>query len=113
MRKFLLLTIIFLNLGPLFAEDEILAVENLIVVTESQLQKQKELKNLIVLFEQQKQLFMKGDQSKSLAGRLLKNASQILSLVKENHLQHLFPSEYMEELALFSSMAAKKRPVAP
>src|ERR1700722_2575045 len=108
--KLIFLTVALLFLIPAFAGDEIQAIDNLIVASEKQLKTQKELKQDIILFETQKEIFLKGEQTLDHAGRMIKTATFILTSISDNHLQYLFSFEYLEELALFSSIGAKKGP---
>lgn len=95
------------------SEDEIARIDHLIEATQVKLQQQKELKELVRLFQQQEERFFKGDQSKGHAAKMVSTARQILERIKEAHLEHLFSSEYLEELALFSSIAGKSTPKRP
>lgn len=86
---------------------EVAAVDRLIGVTEQKLEAQKKLKDLMVAFEVHKERFSKGEQSKEHALRMVKSARQILEVITAEHMQHLFSSEYMDELVMFSSIAGK------
>jgi hypothetical protein len=44
---------------------------------------------------------------------MVHTARKILSEIQELHIQHLFSSEYLEELTLFSSIAGKTTPTRP
>lgn len=94
-------------------EDEVKAVDHLIASTAEKLEQQKELKKLMTLFREHEERFFQGDQSKEHSLKMVNCARQILELVKNAHLEHLFSSEYIEELALFSSIAGKKTPPRP
>ncbi|MBI2742794.1 MAG: hypothetical protein HYX48_02630 [Chlamydiales bacterium] len=94
-------------------EDESKAVDNLIDATLQKLDQQKELKRLMALFRDQEERFFRGDQSKEHSSKMVNTARQILDLIKKGHLEHLFSSEYMEELALFSSIAGRTTPARP
>lgn len=108
--------------SPLFAldddaikpeEGEVARIDHLIEATEKKLQKQKELKELMLAFHEQEERFFLGDQTKTHAAKMVYSARQILDIIKTSHLEHLFSSEYMEELALFSSIAGKTTPARP
>lgn len=100
-----------INVNPI--EDEIVLIEDLLRSTEKQLEIQKKLKILMIEFKKQKDLFIKGLQSKKHASLMVVTASKIMDLISSGHLQHLFSSEYLEELALFTSIANKHRPSSP
>lgn len=88
-------------------ENEMGALEHLIQSTERKLETQKQLKALMQTLRAQEDRFFQGDQSKQHAGKLVHSARQVLEIIKENHLEHLFTSAYLQELALFSSIAGK------
>ncbi len=103
-----------LNSGvSLMEEDEVFSIDRLIKSTKEQLVLQERLKEQMVQFKQQKDLFMQGEQTKRHAGVMVRTAREILEVITEQHLQYLFSTEYIEELTLFSSIAGKngiKRP---
>lgn len=94
-------------------EDEIEVLDQLIAATDRKAVAQKKLRNVMIDFKKQKERFFKGDQTKKHSFLMVKTASQILRVIQENHLQHLFASDYLEELALFSSIAEKQNPTSP
>lgn len=98
---------------PLLVEDEVKVLEKLIEVNEGRLRAQKDLKEKMSTFQKQKNRFIEGDQSKKHAFAMVTNAREILGIVKKENLNYLFPSEYLEELVFFSSIAAKSAPVRP
>lgn len=119
MKHLILLTLLSSSLfaadEPLLKtdQDEISQVSHLIEATQEKLSKQKELKALMLIFQEQEEQFFLGDQSKTHAAKMVHSARQILEMIKAYHLEHLFSSEYMEELTLFSSIAGKTSPTRP
>jgi len=101
------------EIKPLLIEDEVKCLEKLIEVNEVRLQKQKELKEKMALFQQQKEEFIKGNQSQKHAYNMVSNAREILGDVKRENLSYLFPCEYLDELVFFSSIAGKSTPIRP
>ena len=95
------------------AEDEIKILDKLISVEEIRLVKQKHIREMMRLFQKQKEEFIAGNQSQKHAFAMVSNARNILTEIKEDHLSYLFPVEYLEELVFFSSIAAKSAPVRP
>jgi hypothetical protein len=93
--------------------DETELLDQLIQTTTRQLHVQKEIKDLMESYRYQCDLFEKGKQTKAQVLRMVTTASQILTKITENHLQQLFSAAYLEELALFSSIAAKRAPGRP
>lgn len=119
MKRLLALALISF-LAPLSAEEpsavhehDIAAVEHLIQITTLQLEKQKELKALMLEFREQQDQFFQGDQSKAHASKMVITAHKILEMIKQSRIHHLFSSDYLEELALFSSIANKSAPARP
>lgn len=92
---------------PVGKEDEIKAIDQLIKATTQQLEMQKQLKELMLQFNKQRETFVQGDQTKTQAGRLVRTARQIYEMITANHLEHLFPQDYLDELTFFSSIAGK------
>ncbi|HSX12754.1 MAG TPA: hypothetical protein VLF61_04610 [Rhabdochlamydiaceae bacterium] len=93
--------------------DELTILDGLISRTQKQLATQMQLKDLMIQFKVQKQLFTKGNQSKKHAFDMVKTASKILDILSNEQLKHLFSTDYLEELALFSSIANKATPAKP
>jgi hypothetical protein len=97
---------------PIF-KDEVEALELLIESNEKRIILQKDLRELMKLFQKQKEAFILGDESKGHAFKMVSNAREILGLLKEEHLAYLFSSDYLEELVFFSSIAGKSSPIRP
>jgi hypothetical protein len=97
---------------PIF-KDEVEALELLIESNEKRIILQKDLRELMKLFQKQKEAFILGDESKTHAFKMVSNAREILGLLKEEHLAYLFSSDYLEELVFFSSIAGKSSPIRP
>lgn len=98
---------------PLGAEDEVKMIEQLIAATTKQLESQKQLKELMLQFQKQREEFIQGNQTKSHAGRMVRTARQIYEMITLNHIEHLFAKDYLDELSFFASIAGKssmKRP---
>jgi hypothetical protein len=101
------------TLQALTTQDEVEVVGRLIVATQHQLEVQTELKRLMVEFKQQEDAFADGLQTKAHAAKMVRTARRLLELITDLHVQHLFSSQYMEELTLFSSIAGKTTPPRP
>ena len=91
------------------AEDEIVTIERLLVATEKQLACQKQIKNLMTRFKDEKELFMKGESSKLHARYMISTASQMHRLICNHGMERLFASDFLEELALFTAIGKKER----
>jgi hypothetical protein len=92
---------------PLGEEDEIKIIDQLITATTAQLQKEKQLKELMLQFKKERETFVQGTQTRAHAGRMVRTARQIYELITANHLDHLFAEDYLDELTFFSSIAGK------
>ncbi len=92
------------------AADELTILDGLIKRTQKQLETQSKLKDLMIQFKVQKKVFIQGNQSKQHSFDMVKTASKILDILSDEQLRHLFSTEYLEELALFSSIANKSKP---
>lgn len=91
-------------------EDALAALDRMIDLTEKQQTAQKKLKKIIVAVRKNKELFIKGDQSKLHAYYMIQSAKEGLTLIKAYHLQHLFSSDFLEELTVFAQLANKEKP---
>lgn len=89
------------------SENEMVVIDRLIRMTEKQLSAQKRIKILIGQMYHDKELFLKGDQSKIHAKYMIASASEILALIRQYKLQHLFSLEFMEELTVYNEMRSK------
>lgn len=87
--------------------DELKIADQLIVTTRRQLEMQKNLKDLMVQFRDQKESFVQGNQTKEHAGKMVRTARQIYEIITANHLEYVFPKDYLDELTFFSSIAGK------
>lgn len=115
LRPWILIPILLIPLSLIFSENaqkedenEIVTVEKLIVLTSQELEAQKRLKEIMQQFGRLKQQFTQGDESPSHAGKMVRMARQIYQMIEAHHLDHLFSSEYLEELAFFTSISSKE-----
>lgn len=89
-------------------EDEIKIVDHLIALTKEQLKNQERLKSLMVQFQQCKEEFTQGNQTKPHTAKLIRLGREIYELITQEHVTHLFAKDYLDELQFFSSIAGKK-----
>lgn len=87
--------------------DEVKIVQQLMDSTARQLETQKYLKELMLQFRDEKESFVQGNQTKSHASKMVQTARQIYEMITANHIEYLFPKDYLEELTFFSSIAGK------
>ena len=102
--------VILLLASPLWAEesDEFSAITSLILSTEKRLTAEKELKELMHRFKLQRESFLEGEQSKTHVSTMANTARRILEIMTTEHVRHLFSSEYLEELTVFSSVGQRR-----
>jgi hypothetical protein len=94
---------------PFAHGDELKALDQLTQATTRQLQMEQQLKNLMLQFRDEQERFAQGEQSKAHAGQMVRTARQIYEILTENHIEHFFPKDYLEELTFFSSIAGKSK----
>lgn len=116
--KGIAVSIISLSLFSFSREGEELKIlDDLIASSERQIALQKELRNRIIEFHQQQDLFYEGSENdlktKELASKMVETAVQILKTSEEHHYIHLFPPFFIEELKLFANISKKKTPPLP
>lgn len=100
--------------GPFPGEqNEIKIMEQMIMTTTVQLQTQKILREWMIQFNQHKEDFIQGNQTKAHTSLLVRTARQIHESISSSHLQHLFAKDYLDELSFFSSIAGKNGITAP
>lgn len=92
---------------PLDEQDEVKIIDQLVIATTTQLETQKQLKELMLQFQKQQKEFIEGNQTKVHTGRMVHTARQIYEMIGANHLEHLFAKDYLDELTFFSSIAGK------
>lgn len=98
---------------PVSEDDEIKKIDQLINSTELQLDRQKQIRELMVQFKKQRDDFVQGNQTKQHAGKMVRTARQIYEMITANHLEHLFAKDYIDELQFFSSIAGKTAVTRP
>lgn len=99
--------------SALLQRDEVEAISKLIDEQMKHLRKETELKELMVLFRSQKEEFLAGKQTQKHARAMVATAREILEGINIEHIAHLFPADYLEELVFFASIAGKSRPARP
>ena len=87
--------------------DEVKIIDQLIFSTQKQLEDEKKLRELMLQFKDQIEEFVQGKQTKTHASQMVRTARQIYEMISANHIEHLFPKDYLDELTFFSSIAGK------
>ncbi len=89
-------------------EDELIMLDRMIFLTQNLQQAQVELKKIIVELRLNEEKFLKGDQCKLYAHYMIRGAKEALSIIRTYHLEHLFPSRFIEELAIYTKIGTKE-----
>jgi len=85
------------------------SLDFLIEVTGENYQKQKVLRNDIVEYQRIHDQYFQNTADQQLLFQLVMKADQILETIREINLTHVFDSEFVKELSLFSRFAKKSR----
>ncbi|MCH9626827.1 MAG: hypothetical protein S4CHLAM2_04580 [Chlamydiales bacterium] len=95
---------------PLLADEEIEVVQELIAVTQKNLQAQKELLTALVQFKQARHAFVEEPTSRKLATKLVKASMCVQKQIETEHLAHLFESDFLTELHFFNQLGTQQKP---
>lgn len=101
MKRFL--TVLIFVASSLIA-DEVGNLETLIATTQSQLIKQQKTLELFKQFQNARAAFVAQPESARLGTVLVRAAMQLHEAIDTAHLAHLFPIEFLEEVAFFSDV---------
>ena len=85
-------------------EDELDTVKRMILYTKRQEKALKRIETLILEVRRNKEMFLKSEESKLHAYYMIKAARECQTLIRAFHLTHLFSSDFIEELAVFSQV---------
>ena len=88
--------------------EEIQAIGNLVEATTAQLATQKDIKSWMEQYLTLKKKFAKGDDEKRVGFQMVQLSKKILTTLREDHLEDLVPSAYIDELAFFTTLAKEK-----
>jgi hypothetical protein len=88
-------------------EDEVVILEHLIESTQNRLLVQSRLKDLMIQLKDQKERFIRGEESKQYALQMVKTAREVLKVIQEERIESMFSSDYIEELKVFAAIASK------
>jgi len=90
------------------ASDELSMLDHLIGATEQSLQNERQLRQLIINYQELQEKYLHNTQDTEQLFQLVKTAHHVLNNIEENHLTHLFSSEFINELKLLSQIAKKR-----
>jgi len=92
---------------PALEIDAVETLEQSIERIQKNLEIQRKIKDLLIDLNALKKRFVKNETSKEEAWRMVKISSNVLRLIEDEHLEHLFTVEFLEELKVFSTFATK------
>jgi len=87
--------------------DALESLEQSIACTQKTLESQKKLKELLFEYTALKKKFLKELSTKAEAWTMTNISLDMSKIIKQEHLEPLFPPEFLEELKVFSSFARK------
>lgn len=109
--KFLIpIFFVFSTLPLVGADEEIEVLQDLISVTQKSLNAQKELLTALVKFKVARNAFVEEPTSRKLATILVKTAMVVYKKIEEEHLAHLFSSDFLTEIQFFNQLGTKPKP---
>lgn len=88
--------------------NELQSIDNLIEVTQENLERQKHLKVLVKEYLQVREHFIENMDDNQLALRMLALANQLSEEIENQHLLHLFDQEFIGELHICNQISQKK-----
>lgn len=95
------------------AKDDLAALDQLIVATEKALQRQKDLRVLLVQYKQAEQEAIKNsDDAKSVA-KLITLGKEVYTAIKTAYLEDYFSPQFIEELKTLAEIGDKKQIPSP
>lgn len=122
MKKFFALFICLISFVDLSAETitnlketepalvllkELKHLDQLILLTEQNLQNQKSLRKLFLDYQQKQMHYLENMQDKEITLQMIKSAHVLLEGIKEAHLVQAFDAEFIAQLTFFSKFATK------
>lgn len=88
--------------------NELGMLDSLIEVTERNLQRQKELRKEVLLYQEDLALYLKHSSDKDVVLKVAKRARRLLEGIKNLHLIEAFEPDFISELTLFAQIAQKR-----
>ena len=88
--------------------EELQMLDDLIEATQDNLAREKQLRQLVLVYQEELALYIKNSTNKDLVLHLAKTAYQLLNEIKDLHLIESFQPSFISELTLFSQIAQKR-----
>ena len=88
-------------------------LDQLIIATEKALQKQKEVRSLLVQYKLAEQEAIKNSDDAKRVAKLIFLGNQVYTLIKDAHLGDYFSPQFIEELKTLSEIGEKQQIPSP
>lgn len=88
--------------------SELSMLDNLIEVTQQNIDNQKKLRDLIRLYQTLQAQYLQNEDDKELLYKIVRVAYLASESVKENQLSQIFDPDFLKELNLFAQIAVKR-----
>lgn len=88
--------------------NELAMLDSLIEVTESNVKKQKALREEVILYQKELEVYLKNSSNKDIVLKMARRASRLLEQIKCLHLIEAFEPDFISELTLFAQIAQKR-----
>lgn len=92
----------------LIAAQELQRLNNLMTITQQNLENQKKLQQLFMDYQQQQITYLQNSQDKELTLQMVRSAHRLLESIKANHLVQIFDTEFISQLTFFAQFAVKR-----
>jgi|GEM_PF-3266983 len=109
MKKIALSLLLSMAFFPLKAEEAVEVVKQLIETTEKSLEDQRRLLGYLEEFYKARELFVADSNNTKAGAALVRAAMRINRELTEEHLAHLFSSEFLEEVRFFNQVGDRAR----
>lgn len=87
---------------------ELARLDMLISATQQSLDGQKKLRAYIVEYQKIQDYYLKNSQDNEVLFRMVKSAFVTLKTIQDNHLEHTFDPDFINELTIVSRVAKKR-----
>lgn len=98
----------FLSFTTVFSieeDHEVETVQQLMRVTEQNLEDQKQLLAFLKDYKEKRFAYTQDKENREQAGLMVESAHTALQFIEEHHLNHLFTQEFLKELQFFEQFA--------
>lgn len=87
--------------------NEMKRLDNLIFITEKNLINQKNIKKLLIEFQNNQIKYLENNKDKAITLQMIKSAHNLLEAIKSSYLTQSFDSEFISQLQFYSQFASK------